>query len=235
LGLVRGLSIGFKPLESTDIDGTWGRRYVKWLWLELSGVTIAANGECSITNIKNIDTAQRAASGRTLNDDDRTTPPASGKSKTIIPVKAQEGKHAMTKKTFAEQIAAFTATREAKNADMDAIMETSSEKGETLDADQKEKYDTLEAEVKEIDEHIARLKAAEERNKKAAVAVTRHQDKAAGESRDDGSSPCHDAEGAAQGLRLRASARRPLHGEGRESPPIRSRNPRAGAKISSTS
>ena len=69
----------------------------------------------------------------------------------------------MAKKSIAEQISAFTATREAKNADMDAIMDTAAEKGETLDADQKEKYDTLESEVKEIDDHIVRLKAAEER------------------------------------------------------------------------
>lgn len=183
LGLVRGLSIGFKPLESTDIDGTWGRRFVKWLWLELSGVTIAANGECSITNIKKIDTAQLAASGRTSSDEDRTTPPAPGKSKSTIPVKAQEGKKPMAKKSIADQISAFTATREAKSADMDAIMDAAAEKGETLDADAKEKYDTLVGEVKEIDDHIVRLKAAEERNVAAAKAVVGVSEKAAGESR----------------------------------------------------
>lgn len=183
LGLVRGLSIGFKPLESTDIDGTWGRRFVKWLWLELSGVTIAANGECSITNIKKIDTAQLAASGRTSSDEDRTTPPAPGKSKSTIPVKAQEGKKPMAKKSIADQISAFTATREAKSADMDAIMDAAAEKGETLDADGKEKYDTLIGEVKEIDDHIVRLKAAEVRNVAAAKAVIGVTEKSATESR----------------------------------------------------
>ena len=35
-GLVRGLSIGFKDLESEPIKGsTWGRRIKKWSWLEL--------------------------------------------------------------------------------------------------------------------------------------------------------------------------------------------------------
>ena len=52
LGLVRGLSIGFKPLEVEPIKGTSGLKFLKWLWLELSGVTVAANGACSIQTIK---------------------------------------------------------------------------------------------------------------------------------------------------------------------------------------
>ena len=52
-GLVRGLSIGFSGIEATRIES--GKRYVKWLWLELSAVAIAANGQCSIQNIKSLD------------------------------------------------------------------------------------------------------------------------------------------------------------------------------------
>jgi len=59
--LVRGLSIGFQPLESTRIGDTYAHRYVKWLWLELSAVTIPMNGDCSITAIKSADQAQRRA------------------------------------------------------------------------------------------------------------------------------------------------------------------------------
>lgn len=62
--LVRGLSIGFKPLESSRIGETYSYRYLKSLWLELSPVTIAANGDCSIEQIKSVDQAiRRAASG----------------------------------------------------------------------------------------------------------------------------------------------------------------------------
>lgn len=50
--LVRGLSIGFNPLEWADIKGTWGLRYTKWEWLELSAVTIPANQEATITVIR---------------------------------------------------------------------------------------------------------------------------------------------------------------------------------------
>lgn len=62
-GLVRGLSIGFQPIEYARIDNSYGYRFLKWLWLELSAVTIPANGECSIQTVKAIDTQQRAASG----------------------------------------------------------------------------------------------------------------------------------------------------------------------------
>lgn len=62
--LVRGLSIGFRPLESMRIEGTYGYRYTRWKWLELSPVVIAANQDCSITAIKSADQAiRRAASG----------------------------------------------------------------------------------------------------------------------------------------------------------------------------
>ncbi len=63
--LVRGFSIGFNPIESTDIEGTWGRRYTKWDWLELSPVSVPANADCSIQTIKSIDARTRAALGLT--------------------------------------------------------------------------------------------------------------------------------------------------------------------------
>lgn len=60
--LVRGLSIGFKPLESARIADTYSYRYIKWLWLELSAVTIPDNGDCSIDAIKSADHAALRAS-----------------------------------------------------------------------------------------------------------------------------------------------------------------------------
>lgn len=54
-GLVRGLSIGFKDIEYSRIGDTYSYRYLKWLWLELSAVTIPANGDCSIEGIKSAD------------------------------------------------------------------------------------------------------------------------------------------------------------------------------------
>ena len=51
-GLVRGLSIGFGAIEYSEISGTWGIRYTKWDWRELSAVTIPANSEATITGVK---------------------------------------------------------------------------------------------------------------------------------------------------------------------------------------
>ncbi|MFA2866790.1 HK97 family phage prohead protease [Acinetobacter pittii] len=58
-GLVRGLSIGFGAIEYTEIAGTWGIRYVKWDWRELSAVTIPANVEATITGVKSVCQGQK--------------------------------------------------------------------------------------------------------------------------------------------------------------------------------
>lgn len=140
--LVRGLSIGFKPLEEARISDTYSYRYIKWLWLELSAVTIPANADATIHAIKALDLA---ASGRHL-------PGVSG---ALPVVRAQ--KDAPPMKTIAEQIAAFEATRAAKQARLTELMTKAGETGVTLDAAQTEEYDTLAAEVKSVDAHLVRL------------------------------------------------------------------------------
>jgi len=49
--LVRGLSIGFKPIEAVPLK-SGGRHIKRWLWAELSAVTIPMNVEATILNIK---------------------------------------------------------------------------------------------------------------------------------------------------------------------------------------
>ena len=63
-GLVRGLSIGFNPLDMEPLNpkDPWGsQRFKSWEWLELSAVTIPANQDASITAIKSIDERLRRA------------------------------------------------------------------------------------------------------------------------------------------------------------------------------
>ncbi|WP_208647215.1 HK97 family phage prohead protease [Paraburkholderia terrae] len=62
LGLIRAVSIGFRPLEYSMIEGG-GIRFLSWEWLELSLVTIPANGEATINVVRSIDASERAASG----------------------------------------------------------------------------------------------------------------------------------------------------------------------------
>lgn len=53
LKLIRGLSIGFVPLESTPTKT--GLRYTRWSWLELSLVCIPCNEQATIVSVKSYD------------------------------------------------------------------------------------------------------------------------------------------------------------------------------------
>lgn len=64
-GLVRAVSIGFRSLEHSYIEGG-GVRFASWEWLELSLVTIPANADATITSIKGICRNSLAASGRSV-------------------------------------------------------------------------------------------------------------------------------------------------------------------------
>ncbi len=59
--LVRGLSIGFTPIEAARIKDTFSFHFLKWDWLELSMVTIPANADAGILSIKSADFAIRRA------------------------------------------------------------------------------------------------------------------------------------------------------------------------------
>lgn len=61
-GLVKGLSIGFKPIKYAFIDGG-GINFTEWELLEVSAVTIPANAECSIQTVKSYDRQILAALG----------------------------------------------------------------------------------------------------------------------------------------------------------------------------
>ena len=158
-GLVRGLSIGFLPVESSRIEGSWGMKFLKWDWYELSAVTIPCNTDARITSVKSVSHKQLAALGKSVVPVVRVGKPAGAsahvtKKLPVIP-KPEEG---LDMKTISEQIAEFEATRVAKSAEMSAIMDKASEDGSTLDAEQSEAFDTLEGEVGAIDKHLARLK-----------------------------------------------------------------------------
>ena len=68
-------------------------------------------------------------------------------------------------------VSAFEATRAAKAARMEEIMETSGEKGETLNAEQTQEYDTLVDEVKSVDDHLVRLRVLEKTNIAKAIII----------------------------------------------------------------
>lgn len=63
LRLVRAVSIGFAPLKWVYNEVSNGIDYEEWDWLELSAVTIPANPEAVITQVKQFDRIFREAHG----------------------------------------------------------------------------------------------------------------------------------------------------------------------------
>ncbi|HGN2642882.1 phage major capsid protein [Pseudomonas aeruginosa] len=169
-GLVRGVSIGFRPIEYSWMDDG-GIRFIQTEVFELSLVTIPCNVDATISTIKSLDRKQLAALGKQAVPVVRVTPAGASaiKTKTIKFPKPQEGNDM---KTTAEQIAEFEATRVTKAAEMEAIMTKAAEAGETLDAEQSEQFDTLEAEIAAIDKHIGRLKQMQKAQAANAKPVT---------------------------------------------------------------
>ena len=53
-GLVKCLSVGFKVKEYNYFENSWGLHIKEWEWYELSVVTVPANPDAVITNVKQI-------------------------------------------------------------------------------------------------------------------------------------------------------------------------------------
>jgi HK97 family phage prohead protease len=83
-GLVRAVSIGFRPLEMNFMD-EGGIRFVRSEVIELSLVSIPANADATITEIKSIDAGYRAASGPSA-----PPPAASGDKTRVVRLKKPE-------------------------------------------------------------------------------------------------------------------------------------------------
>jgi HK97 family phage major capsid protein/HK97 family phage prohead protease len=164
-GLVGGLSIGFSAIDAEPIKGTFGLRFLKWLWLELSAVTIPANAAASIQTVKSLDAPFLAASGTGT---EAIARPSAGVS---APVVRAMSRGPQMPKTIQEQIKDYEATRAAKSAERNAIMAKSAETGETLDDAQSQAYDGLSVELKSIDAHLVRLNDLAAEQQSAAVEV----------------------------------------------------------------
>jgi HK97 family phage major capsid protein/HK97 family phage prohead protease len=157
--LVRGFSIGFRPMDAQPIPGTFGFHIKKWRWHELSVVTIPANVEATIQTVKSLYATDTAASGTGRRPVSLTTAGVTA---------TGTGKKHMAK-TIAEQIAAFEQTRTDKANRMTEMMQKSVDEGLTLDDKQQEEYDELETAVSDLDKHIERLKKLDAINKTKAT------------------------------------------------------------------
>ena len=154
--LVRGLSIGFSSIEEAQIKETYSFRYIKWLWLELSAVTIPANADATILTVKACDLA---ATGRHL-------PGAAG---SLPIVRLQKAARPMT---IQEQITGLEHKRAADYARLIAIQTAATADGNTKDAAQREEFDTLKLTLKTIDAELVDLHDMETLNIATATPIT---------------------------------------------------------------
>lgn len=150
LGLVRGLSVGFRPIEAQIIKATNGIRFVKWEWLELSLVTIPANVNASISTVK-----QYAAFGEHEN---------------IPGVTGTTSKGVSSMKTIQEQLAALREQMAVKTARLKEIVTTAGEENRQLTGDEGVEFDALEAEIKSLGNDI-RKKTVENLDSQTAEPV----------------------------------------------------------------
>ncbi len=172
-GLVRGLSIGFNAQETARIEGTYGYHILKWLWLELSAVTIPANEQATILAIKSADLASLAASGHRALSDGRASalPGVPGFSKSAASSGSQTptGKGS-TMKTAYQELAELRETRVTKTARMTELQDAAKAADRRLSQDEAGEFDGLLAEVDHLDDQI-RAKSLEALNGAAARPV----------------------------------------------------------------
>lgn len=171
-GLVRGLSIGFRGIEYAFLDDG-GIRFIKWDLMEVSAVTIPANAECTIQTIKSFSQEERAALGKSTQPVEKPVVTSAGaaakKSHKTVSLKGNDTMN------IAELIKSFETKRAALIADRDALFTKSADEGRTLDQEEGERYDELDTEIKAVDTHLTRLRAAEGTQAKNAQPVTQHK------------------------------------------------------------
>ena len=123
-GLVRGLSVGFRPHEYTFLDGG-GLHFLRWELMEVSAVTVPANAECTIRTIKSYDRPFSAASGNR---------------KPVVKIASSAGAAAQSTTVFhkektimniGEQIKSFENKRAALAASLEEVMTKAAEEGRT--------------------------------------------------------------------------------------------------------
>lgn len=158
--LVAAVSIGFKAIEDkVERLKNGGYRFLEWDWMELSLVTIPANAEATISSVKSLCQAQKAASGRAVVS---LSPGVPGTTPT------RKGHHMTTQ----EQIAALEAKRAASEAARKELQDNVAKAQRTKNDQERETFDNLTAEIEAVDSELKdlRILAADEAKRAKPVA-----------------------------------------------------------------
>lgn len=147
--LVAAVSIGFRSLETSRLEDG-GLQFNSWEWIELSLVTVPANAEATITNIKSIDREIRAALG-TSDSSGRSKPARVG-----APQKKRSVKGDSQMTTISERISAL----EAEETNLKAQLKKFDV--ENMDEADEERFEEIEADLEATRKTLKRLRVQEE-------------------------------------------------------------------------
>jgi HK97 family phage major capsid protein/HK97 family phage prohead protease len=161
-GLVRGVSIGFKGIDVEPIDKKdpfGGQRFKEFSLIEISAVTIPANMEASITNIRSID------QGKVVSDKAASIVPAvsgqKAKSSAVAGRSLEMKRPKMAKLTNTERIKGLEEKRAAEVAAREAIQEKVTDENRTKDDAEQNEFDERSATIKAIDRELADCRVIE--------------------------------------------------------------------------
>lgn len=171
-GLIRAVSIGFRPLEYSVIEDTGGYRFTRSEVYELSLVSVPAQANATINYIKSLDRETRAALGETV----PTSKTNSGVTEKTKTVKLQTKENKMS---LSEKLKGFKDELKSKKAKMLELTEKSIDSGETFDEADQEQFDTLKTEVETLEKHIERVEYTMKASLEKAVPVDGKSEKAA--------------------------------------------------------
>lgn len=146
-GLIKAVSIGFRPLERTIME-SGGYRFVRWVWNELSLVAIPANPNATISAIKSFDIELRAASGKSQPKSKSTARVGASQKK-----RSTKGESLMT--TISERISAL----EAEQANLKAQIKKFDV--ENMDENDEERFEEMEADLEATKKTLKRLRVQE--------------------------------------------------------------------------
>lgn len=144
--LVRGLSVGFRPLEYSFLDDSNGVKFTAWDWYETSLVTVPANSDATLAIIKHYGgKPAQAATGK------------KGSVFRLSKAATSEDKTTRSNTMYKKQIKEFQDSRAELRVERQNLIKAATEEGRTLDAEEQQKFDELTDKIKSVDDHISRL------------------------------------------------------------------------------
>ena len=166
IGLVKGLSVGFKPIDYGRLE-SGGLHIRKWVWAELSAVTLPANMHATITSVKSFDAPFLAASGTEGTGEVR----ASAGVPAAVMRAPRPGVKPMKTKSIQDQIVGWKGELVAKQTRREELQTTAATDGRVKSDEEKTEFEELGDQIKSIAGEIKDLEDMEKVQLAQAKAV----------------------------------------------------------------